>query len=117
VRAVRPAHDEEGQDVPGDAAAGGAIRVVLVEEGKGWLAYFCTDPGATAEEVLEAADRGAHEQAFKDLKEVYGAGQQQVRNIDSNVGAFCVNGWLYSLTEAWSWSPWSTTGRCPWACR
>jgi hypothetical protein len=42
--------------------AGGAIRVVVVVEDGGWLPYFCTDPNATAEEVLEAAaDRGAHE--------------------------------------------------------
>ncbi len=106
--------------------AGGAIRVVLVEESSGWLAYFCTDPEATAAEVLEAAaDRGAHEQAFKDLKEVWGAGQQQVRNLDSNVAAFAVNGWLYSLTELWAWDkpeaqlvrrdrcPWDDAGRRP----
>ena len=36
------------------------IRVVLVQEEDGWLAFFCTDPEATAEEILEAmADRGA----------------------------------------------------------
>jgi hypothetical protein len=84
--------------------AGGVIRVVLVEEEDGWLPYFCTDPDASVVEVLEAAaDRGAHEQAFKDMKEVWGAGQQQVRNLDSNVAAFHVNGWMYSLTEAWAW--------------
>jgi len=106
--------------------AGGAIRVVLVEEDDGWLPYFCTDPNASAREVLEAAaDRGAHEQAFKDLKEVWGAGQQQVRNLDSNVAAFHVNGWMYSLTEAWAWDkpdeqlvqrqrcPWDDPGRRP----
>ena len=27
--------------------AGGAIRVVLVDEGTGWVAFFCTDPAAT----------------------------------------------------------------------
>src|SRR5262249_52660582 len=68
---------------------------------------------------------GAHEQAFKDLKEVWGAGQQQVRNLDSNTAAFCVNGWMYSLTEAWAWEvpdeqlvrrqrcPWDDAGRRP----
>jgi DDE superfamily endonuclease len=106
--------------------AGGAIRVVLVEEQGGWLPYFCTDPEASVVEILEAAaDRGAHEQAFKDLKEVWGAGQQQVRNLDSNVAAFHVNGWMYSLTEAWAWDkpeaqlvrrqrcPWDDAGRRP----
>ncbi len=84
--------------------AGGLIRVVLVEEDDGWLPYFCTEAEASVEEILEAAaDRGAHEQAFKDLKEVWGAGEQQVRNFDSNVAAYHVSGWMYSLTEAWAW--------------
>src|SRR5207249_3017108 len=49
--------------------AGGRIRVVIVREDGGWLAYFCTDPTVTAAVVLEAmADRGAIEQTFKDVK-------------------------------------------------
>jgi hypothetical protein len=84
--------------------AGGMIRVVLVQEPSEWRAYFSTDPGRTAREILErAADRGALEETFKDLKEVWGAGQQQVRNVWANVGAFNVNGWLYSVVEAWAW--------------
>jgi hypothetical protein len=60
---------------------GGTIRVVLVKETHGWFAYFCTKADATVEEILEAvADRAAIEQNFHDLKEVHGAGQQQVRN-------------------------------------
>src|SRR5262249_37645733 len=35
--------------------AGGLIRVVLVEEETGWLAYFSTEVAATAIDVLEAA--------------------------------------------------------------
>ena len=58
--------------------AGGHIRVVIVREEDGWLAYFCTDPRATAEQILEAmADRGAIEQTFKDVKEVGGAGNNR----------------------------------------
>jgi hypothetical protein len=84
--------------------AGGVIRVVLVQEEAGWLAFFCTKPEATAKEILEAvADRGAIEQTFKDVKEVWGAGQQQVRNVHSNEGCFNLNLWLYSLVEAWAW--------------
>jgi hypothetical protein len=53
--------------------AGGLVRVVLVMEEDGWRAYFCSAPSATVEEILEAvADRGAHEQTFKDQKEVGG---------------------------------------------
>jgi DDE superfamily endonuclease len=105
---------------------GGVIRVVLVQEEDGWVAFFCTKPEATAVAILEAAaDRGAIEQTFKDVKEVWGAGQQQVRNIHSNEGCFNLNLWLYSLTEAWAWergeaelvrrqgSPWDSEPRRP----
>ena len=85
--------------------AGGRLRVVLVRERDGWLPYFCTDPAVTAETILEVmADRGAIEQTFKDVKEVWGAGQQQVRNVYACIGAFAVNLTLYSVVEAWAWS-------------
>ena len=106
--------------------AGGLIRVVIVKEEDDWLPYFSTDPEATAEEILEAmADRGAEEQTFKDVKEVWGAGQQQVRNVYSNEGCFHLNLWMYSLVEAWAWdrpegalvdrsaSPWDNKPRRP----
>ena len=61
-------------------------------------------PESTAAEILEAAaDRSALEQTNKDVKEVWGAGQQQVRNLHSNEGCFNLNLWLYSLVEAWAW--------------
>jgi len=85
--------------------AGGLIRVVLVQEEGGWLPFFCVDPAATPEEMLEAmADRNAEEQTFKDVKEIWGAGQQQVRNLYSNEGCFNLNLWMYSLVESWAWS-------------
>jgi len=106
--------------------AGGRIRVVLVRASDGWLPYFCTEPEATAVEVLEAmADRGAIEQTFKDVKAVWGAGQQQVRNVYACLGAFVVNRLLYSVVEAWAWaraegelvdrsrSPWDAEERRP----
>jgi hypothetical protein len=106
--------------------AGGLIRVVIVRETDGWLPLFCTDPQASVVDILEAAaDRGAHEQTFKDLKEVEGAGQQQLRNAYANVGAFNLAGWMYSTVEAWAWdraddtlvdrsrSPWDAEPRRP----
>jgi DDE superfamily endonuclease len=84
--------------------AGGAIRVVIVREESGWIPFFCTDPDASVVEILEAAaDRGAIEQTFKDVKEVWGAGQQQVRNVYSNEACFNMNLWMYTLVEAWAW--------------
>jgi SRSO17 transposase len=87
--------------------AGGVIRVVLVQEDQddNWRAYFRTKPDATAAEILEvAAERTAIEQTFKDCKEVWGAAQQQVRNLHANVGCFNLNSWMYSAVEAWAWS-------------
>src|SRR4051812_48931840 len=99
--------------------AGGVIRVVLVREDDGWVAFFCTRPEATAQEVLgAAADRNALEQTNKDVKEVWGAGQQQVRNLHSNEGCFNLNLWMASLVEVWAWDrPEEEVvdrSRCPW---
>ena len=102
------------------------IRVVLVKEEHGWLALFSTDPNNTVVEILEAfADRATIEQDFHDVKEVWGASQQQVRNIWTNVGAFHMNLWMHTLVELWAWnrgqaalsdrsdSPWDDAQRRP----
>ena len=106
--------------------AGGVIRVVLVQEEKGVAAFFCTDPSASVRDILEAfADRAAIELDFHDLKEVWGAGQQQVRNIWSSVGAYHMCLWMHTLVELWAWdrphheicdrsdSPWDDPERRP----
>ncbi len=106
--------------------AGGLIRVVLIKEPRGWLAFFCTDPAASVADVLGCvADRFALETAFRDAKEVVGAGQQQVRFVWANVGAFHICLWTYTMTEAWAWgrsghvlvdrsaSPWDDPSRRP----
>lgn len=83
----------------------GVIRVVIVrlEEG-GWAPLFCTDPNAEVREILETyAARWAIEEQFHDVKEVWGAGQQQVRNVWSNLGCWNLNGWLYTLVELCCW--------------
>ena len=41
----------------------------------------------------------AIEEHFHDVKEVWGAGQQQVRNVWSNVGCWHLNQWLFTLVE------------------
>jgi DDE superfamily endonuclease len=99
--------------------AGGLIRVVLVKEEGGWVAFFCTRAEATPQEILEAAaDRNALEQTFKDVKEVWGAGQQQVRNVHSNQACFNLNLWMYTLVEAWAWGQaeerLADRSACPW---
>jgi hypothetical protein len=84
---------------------GGPIRVVLVQEEHGWRAFFCTDPEASVETILQmVADRNAIEQVFHDVKEVHGAGQQQLRNYHANVAAWNLCLWLFAGVEAWAWS-------------
>jgi len=101
--------------------AGGVIRVVLVKEDDGWVAFFCTDPNATPAEILEmVADRNSLEQTFKDVKEVHGAGQQQLRNIHANIGAWHMNLWAYTMIELWAWQQRDEDlvdrSRSPWDC-
>lgn len=68
--------------------AGGAIRVVLVDEADGWRAYFCTDTSASVADILGmVADRFSLEITFRECKQIVGAGQQQVRFIWANIGA------------------------------
>ena len=84
--------------------AGGVIRVVIVQEEDGWLAYLCTDPNATVKDILEAAaGRTAIEQTYKEIKEVEGAGQQQLRYWRANEGAFHWCLWGYTAVEWWAW--------------
>jgi hypothetical protein len=81
------------------------IRVVIVRfEDGGWAPYFCTDPSAEVHDILEAAAaRWAIEEHFHDVKEVWGAGQQQVRNVWSSIGCWHLNQWLYTLVELCCW--------------
>ncbi len=105
---------------------GGVIRVVLVKEDHVWLPFFCTDPDADIVDILEAfSDRATIEQDFHDVKEVWGSGQQQVRNIWTNLAVYNLNLWMHTLIELWSWdrphevlcnrgdSPWDDALRRP----
>jgi hypothetical protein len=85
--------------------AGGAIRVVLVDEPTGWVAFFCTDTTATVADILGLiADRFSLETCFRDLKQIVGAGEQQVRGVASNVGCFHLCLWSFTMTEVWAWN-------------
>jgi DDE superfamily endonuclease len=105
---------------------GGVIRVVIIREPDHWVSFFCTDPQASVETILECfADRSAIEQTFHDVKEVWGAGQQQVRNLFTNVVCYNLNLWMHTLVELWAWdkkakelcdrssSPWDSQPRRP----
>ena len=106
--------------------AGGVIRVVLVKEEHDWRAYFSTKTDATPAAILDkVAQRTSIEETFKDVKQVWGAGQQQVRNLHANLGAWHLNLWAYTMTALWAWdkpeeqlvdrsaSPWDNEPRRP----
>lgn len=105
---------------------GGAIRVVIVKEPTGPQFFYCTNVTASVREILEAfADRAAIEQVFHDVKEVWGGGQQQTRNVWANIACWHLNLWLFTLVELWAWkktakqlthrddSPWDDPDRRP----
>ena len=101
--------------------------MVLVDETPSWVAFFCTDPTATVADILESvAARFSLETAFRDCKDIVGAGQQQVRRVRASAGAFHVCVWTFTMTEAWAWnraskdlvghrsaSPWDDGARRP----
>ncbi len=105
---------------------GGVVRVVIVREANGPQFFYCTDPEADVAEIIEAfADRAAIEQVFHDVKEVWGSGQQQVRNLWTNIAVWHLNLWMHTLVELWAWdrtskqlvqrddSPWDDAQRRP----
>lgn len=108
------------------ASVAGLVRVVIVKEEHGWIPFYCTDVNASVAEILEAfSDRATIEQDFHDVKEVWGTGQQQVRNIWTNVAVYNLNLWMHTLVELWAWdkrhdklcdrtdSPWDDPERRP----
>jgi hypothetical protein len=106
---------------------GGAVRVVLLEHASGnWAAYVSTDTSMNVETILKiVSDRWSIEEHFHDVKEIWGAGQQQVRKVWSNIGCWHLCGWLYALVELESWDltaeqlidrsdrPWDNPNRRP----
>ena len=127
VLPLRPAGGEEVQDVPGDLQTGGwGDPCGAGARADRWVAYFSTDPDLSVASILETvADRSALEQVFHDVKEVHGAGQQQLRHVWANVGAWNLIGWWHTLVELWAWdrpqsrlrdgsdSPWDKPERRP----
>ena len=99
---------------------GGSIRVVLLEHASGnWAAYASSDLEMTVETVLKiVSDRWSIEEHFHDVKEIWGAGQQQVRNVWSSIGCWHLCGWTYAMVELECWDQSSETlvdrGDRPW---
>lgn len=60
--------------------------------------------GGSVEMILKTvSDRWSIEEQFHDVKEIWGAGQQQVRNVWSSVGCWNLCGWLFTMVELECW--------------
>lgn len=58
----------------------------------------------SVKEILKiVSDRWAIEEHFHDVKEIWGAGQQQVRKLHSNIGCWNLCGWVYTMVELECW--------------
>jgi hypothetical protein len=103
------------------------VRVVLLEHDSGnWAAYLSTDTAMEVATILKiVSDRWSIEEHFHDVKEIWGAGQQQVRNVWSSIGCWHLCGWLYAMVELECWDesaetlvdrsdrPWDNPARRP----
>jgi hypothetical protein len=106
---------------------GKPIKVVIVkEDDKTWLPLMSSDAEMSVVEILESyAMRFGIEEIFKDLKDVWGWGKQELRKLESNEAATTVNMLLFGMTELATWersqeelvdredSPWDDAQRRP----
>ena len=82
----------------------GQIRVVLLRfEDGSWAPTSARTRWPKSATSWKRLARWAIEEHFHDVKEVWGAGQQQVRNVWSSIGCWHLNQWLYTLVELCCW--------------
>ena len=99
---------------------GKPIKVLLIKEDDGtWVPLVSTNMEQTAEEILESYGvRFGIEEVFKDLKEIWGWGKQELRLLESNEAATVMNMLLYDMVELATWSRSSEElvdrRACPW---
>ena len=81
------------------------VRVVIIKEDDGtWVPLMCTNSCRTEKEIIESYGvRFGIEEMFKDLKEVWGWGKQEVRLLERNEAATAMNMLLYGMTELATW--------------
>lgn len=84
---------------------GKPVKVVLIKEDETtWVPLVSTDATMSEVEILESYGvRFGIEETFKDLKEVWGWGKQELRLLESNEAATTLNMMLYNMTELSTW--------------
>jgi hypothetical protein len=106
---------------------GRPIKVVLIkEDDTTWVPLMSTEADLEVKEVLESYGvRFGIEEVFKDLKDVWGWGKQEVRRLESNEAATAMNMLLFGMTELSTWDrsvaelvdrrsrPWDDASRRP----
>jgi len=99
---------------------GKPIKVVLIKEDDGtWVPLMSTDANMEVKEILESYGvRFGIEEVFKDLKEVWGWGKQELRLLESNEAATTMNMLLYGMVELATWDRTAEElvdrRHCPW---
>ena len=80
---------------------GKPIKVMRIkEDDKTWVPLMSTNAEQSAVEILESYGvRFGIEEVFKDLKEIWGWGKQELRLLESNEAATVMNMALYVITE------------------
>jgi len=108
-----------------------------VKEEHGWYAFYCTDATASVQAsfaekqgwrrlpIVLLSNKPFTMSNRHDVKEVWCSGQQQVRNIWTNLAVYNLNLWMQPLVELWAWnrsgsqlvnrgdSPWDDPERRP----
>jgi hypothetical protein len=84
---------------------GKPIKVVLIKEDDGiWVPLMSTEATMGVREILEAYGvRFGIEEVFKDLKDVWGWGKQEVRLLETNEAATAMNMLSFGMTELATW--------------
>lgn len=99
---------------------GQPLQVVIIKEDTSWVPLVSTNMNMSVYEILESyAVRFGIEETFKDLKEVWGWGKQEVRRLESNEAVTAINMLAYNLTQLATWDTPADellTARraCPW---
>ena len=84
---------------------GKPIKVVLIKENeKVWVPLMSTNEDQSAKEILESYGvRFGIEEVFKDLKDIWGWGKQELRLLESNEAATVMNMLLFGMVELATW--------------
>ncbi len=83
---------------------GRPLQVVIIKEDTAWVPLVSTDVNQPVRDILESyAVRFGIEETFKDLKEVWGWGKQEVRRLESNEAATAINMLAYNLVQLATW--------------